>query len=548
MIRTADGQVNLKALEELLQKRLHSESLANVPLQIHCLLREETPIVLIRCPEAIIPYPKQIFSLLRQALQEEQIWENSPVSMYLIWQDRERSDIFSHLLADSQQRKPIGDRDESSLSISESDEEKILESKNLQKRETRRQAWLLAGTGIGIVLLLGGWYALTRPCAIGDCSAIDRSALSEVKISASNQDILDARQQLEQAIETLQAIPGWSKHRTQAEILLADYQKQAESLTKITAAIAMTERATALAQNSPSPNWKEIRQLWQKAIAALQQIPSESRWYAIAQARKRDYQKNLARIEQRQQAQSQANASLRTAQETAKLARIRQKDAQSPADWQLVLATWQISIRRLREISPQTNTYQQAQRLLAIYTPQLVAAGTRHKQELSAASSYQKATEQAKLATEAETKARWSAAASNWRSALISIKQVPRNTFQYRQAEPLIATYTVAFDRAARLQQTDNFLQQVCAIENKICNWAIADSAIRIDLTSNYMQRVWETAIQAQASADWQVQVELLDRISTLEKSLQSLSNNIGKRVEVYNADGRLMIIYQPSE
>ncbi|MBF2019324.1 MAG: hypothetical protein IGR93_04185 [Hydrococcus sp. C42_A2020_068] len=537
MIRTAEGQVNLKALEELLQKRLNSESSANPPLQIYCVLKEETPIVLIRCPESVIPYPKQIFSLLRQALQEERIWENSPISMYLIWQDQERSEIFDRWLADWQPRKAIGDRDESSL-----------ESKNLQKRETKRKSGLLAGTGIGIVLLLGGWYVLTRPCAIGDCPAIDRSALSEVKLSASNQDILEARQQLERTIKTLQAIPGWSRHRRQAEILLADYHKQLASLTKITAAIATTEQATSLAQNFSYPNWEEIRQLCQKAIASLQQVPPESQWYAIAQARKRDYQKKLAGIEQRQQAQSQANTSLRMAQETAKLARIRQKDAQSPADWQLVLATWQTSVRRLREISPQTNTYQQAQRLLAIYTPQLIAVQTRYKQEQSAASSYQKAIEQAKLATDAEAKAHWSAAASNWRSALIYIKQVPRNTFQYRQAEPLIAIYTLAFDRAARLQQTESILQQICLPDNKICNWATADSAIKINLTSSYIQRVWETAIQAQASANWQVQVELLDRIATLEKSLQSLSNHFGKRVEVYNADGRLMIVYQPSK
>ncbi len=61
MIRTADGQVNLKALEELLQKRLNSESSANPPLQIHCVLREETPIVLIRLPGVHYPLSQANF-------------------------------------------------------------------------------------------------------------------------------------------------------------------------------------------------------------------------------------------------------------------------------------------------------------------------------------------------------------------------------------------------------------------------------------------------------------------------------------------------------
>jgi hypothetical protein len=555
MSETAESQLSLRELEELLQKKLHSEPSINIPLQIHCLFREEILIVLIDYPESAIPHPKQVFSLLRQTLKEEQISDNYSISMYLICQEQEQSDILQPLLVDSLESKIA---EEASQSLSELQAEKLLESSDRATKKPLPNLLLLgigAGTGISLVSLLALFYALTRPCVIDNCSVIPQAqqlfdtASRLVRVSSSDREILTAQQQLDEAIQKLQLIPWWSNYRSEAERLLQDYQQQSASLKTIGGAIATAKQATVLTENSPMTSSKneEIRQLWQTAITSLQQLPSDSPWYAIAQVKIQDYQKNLVGLEQRLEAQQKATTNLKAAKEAAKLARSRQNSAQSPSDWQAVRTTWQTAVQRLRDISPQTSVYPEAQRLLEIYTSGLVIAQTRQNQEQSAANLYQKATETAKLATQAEAKNQWSAAISHWRNALTYVREVPQNTFQYRQAEPLRATYTIAFNRAIKFEQSDRALEKICAQGSKICNYAIADNLIKVNLTYSYMQTVWKTALQAKATGNLQTEVNLLNHISTLEKSLQSLSNTSEKRVEVYNADKQLMMVYEPS-
>jgi hypothetical protein len=402
---------------------------------------------------------------------------------------------------------------------------------------------MAVGTGLGIVFFVGSLYVLTRPCVIGECPIVLHSQQFDKTAFTSNQDLLSVYEQLNQTIERLQTIPGWSPYHDRAEQLLFDYLKQAESLSNIVTAIATAEKA-----NSATAEWEERKELWQAAIASVQKVPSDSQWYAIAQVRWHEYQNNLARIEKSQQEEQKALKKLKAAQEAAKVAQIRQNNAQSIADWHLVSINWETAVAQLREISPQTSIYPETQQLLETYSDRLVLARTHQRQEQSAAKIYQTATEQAKLAASAAMKNQWSTAVSHWRSALIYMQQVKRNTFQYRQAEPLIASYSLELDRATKFQQTDSLLQQICRQESQICNYAIADSAIQLNLTSGYVQRIWESAIAAKASGNWQAQADLLNRIATLEKSLQNISNNTGKRVEVYNADGRLMIVYQAIE
>jgi hypothetical protein len=438
----------------------------------------------------------------------------------------------------------------------------MLESKkeNLLKSwlpEIPRQGALrmtIAGTATGVaIVVIACSYALTRPCVIGKCSAIPQArqltsqALSRVSVSSDEQEMVSAKQKLDAAIATLNAIPVWSNYHSEAQTLLKDYQQDSNNLKTIIDATQTADRAILLVQNASS-QWEEMRSLWQNAIATLQPLLSDRQWQAIGQVKISDYQKNLDAIQYRKNAQDSANVKLKLAKETAQLAKTRQNSAQTVSDWQQVYSHWQTALQNLREISPQTSVYQETRQLMEMYTAELLSAGMRQRQEESATNLYQRAIEQAKRAQKAETKQQWSAAASDWRIALTYIKQVPRQTFQYRQAEPLIANYTVAFDRAMKYQQIESVLGKICDKNNNICSYTIGERAIEVKLTSTYTQTVWNAVLQARANGNVEMQIDLLNRLSSLESTLQNLSNHLGKQVEVYNSDKQLLTIYEPRQ
>lgn len=407
-----------------------------------------------------------------------------------------------------------------------------------------------AATGFAIVIV-ASTYAFTRPCVIGKCSEIPQArqlateALSQVNVSSEEQEIFNAKQKLDEAITTLKTIPRWSNRHNEAQTLVKDYQNDSNSFKAIINASYSADRAISLVQNS-SFEWEEMRSLWQNAIATLQPLLSDRQWRAIAQVKIYDYQKNLDSLQNREDAQNSANVKLERAKEIARVAKMRQNSAQTASDWKLVYSNWQTALQHLREISPQTSVYQETRQLIKIYTAELLLAGTRQRQEDSANNLYKRAIEQAKRAQNAENKQQWSAAAADWRIALTYIKQVSHQTFQYRQAEPLMATYALAFDRAMQYQQIEEILAKICDSSSNMCSYVIGDRAIEVKLTSTYTQTVWDTALQARANGNVQTQIDLLNLLSSLESTLQNLSNNLGKRVEVYNSDKRLITVYEP--
>lgn len=541
-IATANGQVNLQKLEERLQKSLNSESLADIPLQIHCLVRETALTIFIRYPETAIVSPKKIFARLREAIKEEQISPEYAVSMYLIWQGQEQADSFTHLLAeapDTQQLEATSNR-------------KLLPGAKASKKRklNYRRGAIASLTGLGIVISIASAYALTRPCVMDGCMAIPQTSarvsaiLKTAGDDASERDLASAQQQYKQAIATLETIPVWSKNYAQAENLRKDYQQDLENLNSIIASIATAKDAIATMQNPTQTPLSQ--QLWQAAIAQLQTISSDSQWYATAQNRIKTYKNNLDSIEQRDIAQKQAGDRLIAAKEAANIAQIDQNTAQTPAEWQAVSTDWQKASEHLKKITPQTTSYAEAQKLLPLYTQQLVAARTRQKQEESANNLYQKAVAQAKLASAAEKTQKWSEVTNYWQSALTYASQVPKNTFLYRKVEPSIATYTVAYNRAMQFQQADLAFGQLCGQEIQICSYTLSDNNIKVKLTAAYMERVQNTALQAQTNANAQTQTDLLNYISALEQNIQALANNLEKRIDVYNADGQVVMVYKP--
>lgn len=528
MLESTCDSFDFKDLERRLQQCLQVEFPQIDSLQVNCFLREKTFVTLVHLPEIANLSTKDILFQLKQILSEEESISSYPMELYLKVNERSQlvPIISSHLPTSS----PIS-------------------LKSL-------------GIGLGLILCLGGLYGLSRPCVLGTCShltqaeIIAQNAVNSVSLSASIQDIRQAKQQLDQSSDLLKDIPSWSKYHGQASQLLNINQQHSQDLEDLTQALNHAIKAVSLATPPLSiAQWQTVQAEWKRAILFLKKLPVSSPYYSYTQLKLKQYQGNLTLIEQRIQAEIQASDRIKVAQQTAQIALLRQKAAQSLSEWELVEATWKTGISRLQGIPSNTVATREAQNLTKIYTAQLVNATAHKNQEASSTNLYHQAIQQAELAQKAVTSQQWTSAVTAWRNAITTLKQIPINTFYYNQAQPLLASYLLSLNQAqtylqsaVQLQNLRQDLETTCKIPRKICDYQISQTIIKVNLTESYVQQVWYTAVQAKAQTNVPTQVSLLNHIAKLEKSLQTISDKARKRVEVYNPEQNVIAIYEPTQ
>ena len=503
---TRSYTLNLRTLEKILQKRLYSESLRLVPLQIRCFVRDKTLTIIIQHPDPVLSYPRKVFTLLTQILEEQEVTLRYNILIYLRVHDQKRPYGFHSLKV-----KPNPPFNSSTnIEFLEQDQEETFINKGLEFEEKHKvfndysnidsnnnfsqsssvpnfiqednledeeefgynnesldysisddeedkkswRKWIIFALSSSVILFFTTLYLLTRPCVIGQCEAINKAqeyANNSTQIlqqNPSGKAIFHAQNQLEEAIILLETIPQWSIHHNDAESLLNNYQIKAQTLDDLINALKIASQASLKAQNPPYEveRWQEIQQDWREAIARLESINNESDLYPLSQAKIVEYQKNLNIINQRLNQEVQALKTLNLAKETIKIAQVRQGTAQSLENWQLVFATWQTAIEKLKEIPESTTTFEKAQILMSDYAPAIAQARERKNQELFAANAYNQGLRLAQLAKNSESINQWTSAVYHWRNALNYIKQVPKTSFQYNQALPLLDTYQNAFN------------------------------------------------------------------------------------------------------
>lgn len=419
---------------------------------------------------------------------------------------------------------------------------------------------LVASVGLSIVVFSSILYLLTRPCVTGPCTEIPKAqqlleeSNNSLKKPQSGQEVLEAQQQMNSAIRMLESIPSWSKQRSNAQKLLANYRQQAQTLDEIVKAMKRASRAAVKSQNPPHPasKWIEIQKLWRQAVARLEVIPVDSQLQPFAQQKLKEYKTNLATINQRLLKERESLGHLKAATEAAKIAEARQGVAQSLEHWQLVLVTWQTAFKRLNQIPQGTTAYEEAQQLSAIYTPKMALARDRKTQEQIAANAYNQGISLAKLAKNSQNSQQWSASVINWRDALTYVNQVPKNTFYYPKAQSLIDSYQKSLEQAQaklgvviRTQQAREDLNRICFGGNSVCSYSISDNVIKVKLTRSYMQTVRKTAITAQVSGDSQAQAGVINHVLRLEDAFEVVSSNAQMRLEVYTPDDVLIEVHR---
>lgn len=424
---------------------------------------------------------------------------------------------------------------------------------------------MLAAAGMvsaAAVILAGGYYLLSRPCVIGECTALaNAKQLSEnsaktLKISKVANSPEEAQQQLKQAIALLEPIPSWSIHRGEAQSALENYRQQSQNVNSAIDAARLARSAGEKTQNPPysAENGQEAQSLWQSAIAQLGEIPTDSPVYPFAQRKTKEYRKNLASGNRLLSTEKQAEKTLIEAKSTAQIAEAREAVATTAETWAQVQAGWEKSLAILSEIPSSTQSYQQGKLLVPKYETKLSQARERKNVEGISENAYTQAVTLAAEAQIFEGKNGWFKASEYWRRALSYAEQVPAATSYSQKAKPLIDSYTKSLQQAeVRLQEERNLqkartdLDRTCKGKPKICDYTVSKGLIAVQMTPDYVQKLQQIFIQADNNNAVKTRQAVEKHVETLQKALEAIAENAKIPMQVYDGEGKRIASHEPN-
>ena len=604
-MKTATKPNDLLVLGHLLQAALQAKLSENVPVQVRCLEKDGTLVIVVQHPVDIVLNPQQSFGFLEQTILKEYPHVAPKVQMHIRVAGIKQGYASHSFVVPSSEATPTPDLAESVplgkplppppsamasfatespqsgsfeppahkephpwdqpiVGNTEPPQKPPEDSSSAVTPNSKRGMLplIMAGAGLSLLIFFGTLYFLSRPCVVGSCQAMSDAEALNQKSSAilqkpqSGKEVLEAQQQLTDAIQLLESIPPWSSQHGKAQELIKSYKTQAERVSTMVAALKTAARAAYKSDNPPHPPflWTEIQGMWREAIAKLEQLPTNSNLQPVAKEKIKAYKTNLDQTNQRLLKERQAQAYLQSAKDAALIAEARQGVAQSLEHWQSVYSSWQWAMNRLKQIPKGTTAYQEAQQLTAQYLPKVASARDRQTQEQIAANAYNQGLKLAQRAKESQVSNQMSQAVANWRNALSFVNQVSSNTYYYGKAQALASTYAVALKQtqaqlqlAIKFQQARRDLSQTCYGKTKACIYTIDNNLIKVRLSPAYLQTVRDTAFTAQTKGDANAQTGVVNHILTLGEALEAISDNARIPLEVYAPDGSIIQSHSPN-
>lgn len=417
-------------------------------------------------------------------------------------------------------------------------------------------------SSMAIVFLGGVYYLLSRPCVIGQCTALaDAKQLSDnsartLKTSKVDNTPEAAQEQLKQAIALLESIPFWSIHHGKAEDDIDRYRRQNQNLNFAVDAARLAVSAAETTENPPhsAQNWQEAQSLWQSAIAKLKEIPQNSTAYPFAQQKLKEYQTKLASGNRQLTTEMKAEKKLRSAKNTAQVAEARAIVAQKPESWDKVEANLQKSLDTLSEIPTNTESYQQAKVLVPKYESKLSQARDRKTIEETAEEAYTQAVTIAAQARIFEERNAWFEASEHWRRALSFAEKVPSTTDYYLKTKSLMPSYRtylqqaeVKLEEERNLQKARTDLDRTCKGNPKICDFTVSKDLIAVQMTPDYVQKLQQTFIQAENTNATKTRQAVEKHVETLQKALEAIADNAKIPMQVYDSEGKRIATQTPN-
>ncbi|MEH2395990.1 hypothetical protein [Nostoc sp.] len=414
---------------------------------------------------------------------------------------------------------------------------------------------LLGAALVGIVVLGGGTYFLTRPCVMSECKEIQNAEQLKTRSpqlmrrAKSEKELVAVQQQLTTANAALNAIPSWSPRFHLSEELKASLSGQSEKINQVVKALQTASLATQKVQ-TPANSLKELQSrqhLWRQAIAPLEAISSDNELYGLAQGKLFDYRLRLQAVNQQIFTEEKWLKKITAAKAVANAAKNREATAKSLNDWQKIQSTWLVAINALNSIPLTSPGYQEAEKLLVDYKPKLVAARDRATKEQLAARTYQQAVSTAKQAKVYQQQNQWQAAATYWDQALQTAKKVSQDSLYYTQAQSLIEPYSTALKQAqeklqvvSSLQQTRTDLDKTCINGIRICTFSIDNTRIIVRLTPEYDQ-VRQNNLANPYSENSNTAVDVTNHLQILREALGVIGDNANLSLFLYDSQGQVI-------
>lgn len=599
-VRPAD----LRNLGQQLQERLQLRLFPNGPMQVRCARRNETLIVLGQHSELVLLDTEQVFSILEQAIKALHPDWVEQVQLYLQVSEKKqtyathRFSIAANSITGetpvplvSEEEMPSVPEAASAEFLEEeatataenaaqektdvadpwetpeaetSPSEEVAASETVAEVPRKNNFWLpatLMGAGVGLMVLLGIVYPLSRPCVIGKCVELAKAKelgqesvkiLETAKTATAPQE---AKSKLKEASEVLKTIPFWSFYYQEAQGLIQSYEQRSVWFDDL---LEIQKNATLASQKSQNPphsleTWQEILGLWRSAIDKLEKLPEDSQTEEWKEQKIKEYQNNVAVVNQRIQNEQKAQKQLRAAISAGQIAEARQGVAQSLQGWQQVHATWQTAMKALQLVPVGTMAHQEAKQLMQNYQPKLLETQARKITEEKAAAVYNQSLILAERAQRAEEKNQWTQAVSLWRQAIINTEKVPLGTDYYEQSLPLKEGYNTSLQRAQEklqvavtLQKVRQDLKTTCTGRLKVCDYAVTGDRITVYISPEYQQAIRQAATLADRKNDSKTRATVDSRVQKLQGTLEAISNRAGIPVQVYDSTGGLIGTYTP--
>ena len=420
----------------------------------------------------------------------------------------------------------------------------------------------LAALGLGLAVVFGSLgYGLSRPCVMGQCDRIQQAqalgdaALIALQDQPSPQTVVDMGQQLNTAVDTLKPIPPWSRHRTRAQELLADYQGEADLLNAVVAAQENAMVAANESQNPPHPiaHWEKIAGRWQETISQLEEIPAGSPIHGAFVAPKlQEYRGNLAAIQKRVVAEQNAEENLNQAQLTASLAKDQAEVANTLSAWKTALSSWDQAVKQLNQIPSGTMAYGETRKLLPKFETELSEVRTRYQREQAADQFYNEAVRHAATARQYESEEQWTLAMLSWRDAITQIKGVPDGSSRSTDGQNLLKTYEPALATAQenlrlaiRFRKAEENFSRIC--KPTFCQFGLKGGSVQLLLAKDYDALTDFSITDPNNRAG---SVPASDQMIVEVNQLLQEVINIGKRtqlpIELYASDGGFIARFSP--
>lgn len=571
-MKVAVQQEDLQLLAKTLQEQLLVEVSTAEVFEVKCVVNKGELMILTQHASDVIVDAQLIFAVIEEVLQSLAPHKEQRVQCFLRVFG-EQLPYTKCFLALKQTGGWVAGGDEEAISysssssltyspsINEIEEEELFDPfadvPNLSASKSGFQVKpiLLGAALVGIVILGGGAYLLTRPCVMSECKEIQNAEQLKTKSpqlmrhAKSEKELLAVQQQLAAASAALNVIPSWSPRYQVSEQLKASLSGRSEKINQVVKALQTASLATQKVQ-TPASSLEELQtrqHLWRQAIAPLETISSSNELYGLAQGKLLNYRVRLHAVNQQIFIEEKWLKKLTLAKAVAVAAEKQEATAKSLNEWQKVQSTWLVVINALNTIPRNSVGYQEAQKLLVDYKPKLVVVRDRATKEQLAVKTYQQALSTAKQAKVYEQQNQWQAAAIYWDQALQTAKKVPQDSLYYTQAQSLIEPYSGALKQAqeklqvvSSLQQTRTDLDKTCTNGIRICTFSIDNAGIIVRLTPEYDQ-IRQKNLANPYSENSDTAVDITNHLQILREALAVIGDNANLSLSLYDSQSRVI-------